>query len=406
MSNKVDELIINLAARRISRRDFVMKAAALGLSMGAIGSILAACGGAAPAPTEAPAEPTAAPAATTTGGKIGGSITIMTWEIKYDQALYAEFEEMTGTKVNMVYIAENEEVFNKLKASGSSEFDVIMGDATWPLLYRQQGYLETLDMSKIPNAKNLYPAFQPQNLPGVHADDKGVFAVAHSWGNILMQYDTEFVKSVSGWKDCWKEEYSGKILMMSWYLATIPTAAMSLGFGLADPFKLTDDELAKTKQALLDQKPMVRKYWESDGENLQLWDNKEVVIGMSTLQATVKANDNVGSERFKAFSPPEGTVGWLDAWGIGVGSKNQEASYAFINWFEDANVQKRLTENIKQTTCNQAARDLMVKEGNEALVKQLGLDDLETYKTVKLYGPLDDATAKAWTAAWDEIQAA
>jgi spermidine/putrescine-binding protein len=416
MGKNIDELIINLAANRISRRDFVKKAAVLGLSMGAIGSILAACGSAAtPAATEtaaatatAAATETAAATATaaSTGGKIGGEITVMTWEVKYDPELYAEFEAQTGTKLNMVYIAENEEVFNKLKASGSSGFDVIMGDATWPLLYRQQGYLETLDMSKIPNAKNLYPEFQPETLKGIHTDDKGVFGVSHSWGNILMQYDTEAVPTVTGWKDLWDEKYSGKISMMSWMLATIPTAAMMLGFSLDDPFKLTDDQLAKVKDSLLKQKPMVRKYWETDGDNLTMWDNREIVVGMSTLQATVKANEDLGKEVFKAFSPPEGTVGWLDAWGIGVGSKNQEAAYAFINWFEDASVQARLTEKIKQTTCNKAARDLLVSQGKEALVKQLGLDDLATYKTVKLYGPIDDTAAKKWTAMWDEILAA
>lgn len=427
MGNRLDELIINLAANRISRRDFVKKAAAIGLSMGAIGSILAACGGgtATPAATKtatAAATETATAAATETAtataaatetataaattGKIGGELTVMTWEVKYVPELYKEFEDMTGTKLNMVYIAENEETFNKLKASGSSGFDVIMGDATWPLLFRQQGYLETLDMSKIPNSKNLYPEFQPENLPGVQIDDKGVFAVSHSWGNIVLQYDTENVPSVTGWKDCWDEKYSGKIAMMSWMLAVIPTTAMMLGFSRDDPYKLTDDQLAQVKDSLLKQKPMVRKYWETDGEQLTMWDNREAVIGMSTLQSCVKSNEDLGKEIYKVLSPPEGTVGWLDAWGIGVGSKNQEAAYAFINWFEDASVQARLTETMKQTTCNKAARDLLVSQGKEALVKQLGLDDLATYKTVKLYGPIGDEAAAKWTVVWDEILAA
>jgi branched-chain amino acid transport system substrate-binding protein len=68
MGKGIDELISNLAASKISRRDFVVKATALGLSMGAIGTILSACGGsAAPTPTEAPAAaPTTAPAAAPT----------------------------------------------------------------------------------------------------------------------------------------------------------------------------------------------------------------------------------------------------------------------------------------------------------------------------------------------------
>lgn len=53
MSDSLNDLVSRLLSGEIPRRDFIKKAAAVGLSMGAIGSILAACGGAAtPAATE------------------------------------------------------------------------------------------------------------------------------------------------------------------------------------------------------------------------------------------------------------------------------------------------------------------------------------------------------------------
>lgn len=64
MSAELRQMIEGLTKRTLTRRDFIKRASALGLSMGAIGSILAACGGGAatPAPTE-----TATAAATETG---------------------------------------------------------------------------------------------------------------------------------------------------------------------------------------------------------------------------------------------------------------------------------------------------------------------------------------------------
>lgn len=59
------DLVARLNAGKLSRRDFVTRASALGISMGAIGSILAACGGgeeAAPPPAETPPTETAPPA--------------------------------------------------------------------------------------------------------------------------------------------------------------------------------------------------------------------------------------------------------------------------------------------------------------------------------------------------------
>lgn len=102
MSKELTQIIDDLVGRRLSRRQFIVRASALGLSMGAIGSLLTACGGAAtPAATEtgtaaatattAPTEATQATAtaaatetatatatqASTTGeGKAGGTIVI------------------------------------------------------------------------------------------------------------------------------------------------------------------------------------------------------------------------------------------------------------------------------------------------------------------------------------------
>jgi basic membrane protein A and related proteins len=67
MSKEVSQLIDDLTHRRISRRTFIIQAAALGLTVGSISSILTACGGSAATPTTAPAEaPTSAPAAAPT----------------------------------------------------------------------------------------------------------------------------------------------------------------------------------------------------------------------------------------------------------------------------------------------------------------------------------------------------
>ena len=60
------DLVEGLSAGRISRRQFTFRASALGLSAGAIGSILAACGDAEEAATTTTAAPTTTAAATTT----------------------------------------------------------------------------------------------------------------------------------------------------------------------------------------------------------------------------------------------------------------------------------------------------------------------------------------------------
>lgn len=74
MSSELGDLLDDLVQKRISRRRFITKAAALGLSIGAIGAIVSACGGGAtatPAATESAtaAANTTATVAAATGGK-------------------------------------------------------------------------------------------------------------------------------------------------------------------------------------------------------------------------------------------------------------------------------------------------------------------------------------------------
>src|SRR5947209_7411276 len=63
---------------RLSRRDFIRRASALGLAAPAIATILAACGGASPTPTTAPAATTAPPAATTAAAAPAAATTAST----------------------------------------------------------------------------------------------------------------------------------------------------------------------------------------------------------------------------------------------------------------------------------------------------------------------------------------
>jgi urea transport system substrate-binding protein len=88
--SEIDKLVDQVKSNRLNRRDFVIKAGALGLSMTAISGILAACGGAAtPAATEtaaatataaatetAAATATAAASATTAAAAAGETITV------------------------------------------------------------------------------------------------------------------------------------------------------------------------------------------------------------------------------------------------------------------------------------------------------------------------------------------
>jgi multiple sugar transport system substrate-binding protein len=129
------DLVQRLEAGKIDRRQFVTRASALGLSLGAIGSILAACGGddeegAEPAPPPEPAETGAAPPPPS-GGASGPSDEVAveaakqyagtTINITWESGLQAndpklvwgpEWEELTGIKINVIEL-DNAALYTK-----------------------------------------------------------------------------------------------------------------------------------------------------------------------------------------------------------------------------------------------------------------------------------------------------
>ncbi len=166
------DLVERLNAGKISRRQFVTRASALGLSAGAIGSILAACGGdddsAEPAPAEpaepAPAEPAepapsepaepapsepAEPAPAAPGGtaaevaveaaqQFSGTTLNVTWEsglqaLDPKEVFGPEWLELTGIEINTIEL-DNADLFTKGIAehiAGSGAHDVLNISPAW-----------------------------------------------------------------------------------------------------------------------------------------------------------------------------------------------------------------------------------------------------------------------------------
>jgi multiple sugar transport system substrate-binding protein len=174
---EVRDLAQQLSAGRLSRREFVTRTSALGLSIGAIGSLVAACGGdddeaaappAEPAPPAPPAEPPAgetgaAPPATGPSGasdeiaveaakQFSGTTLNVTWESGLqanDPKLVwgAEWEELTGIKINVVELDYPDLFTRGLQEhiAGSGAHDILTITPAWIADFVAAGAIVPID---------------------------------------------------------------------------------------------------------------------------------------------------------------------------------------------------------------------------------------------------------------------
>ncbi|MEI6537736.1 MAG: extracellular solute-binding protein, partial [Verrucomicrobiaceae bacterium] len=126
----------------------------------------------------------------------------------------------------------------------------------------------------------------------------------------------------------WDPQYKGKVAMWDDKSMLYNTARM---LGIADPFNMSDEELEKVKAKLIEQKPLVRKYWSTAGELENLFASNEMWIsytwGGLMLNDLKKQNVPVAE-----FTPKEGADGWNDNWMIAKGSPNIDCAYKYINF--------------------------------------------------------------------------
>jgi hypothetical protein len=133
------------------------------------------------------------------------------WDTYIGETTLGDFKKATGVDVNMSLFATNDELFAKLKA-GNAGYDVIVPSNEFVTRMSQAGMLEPLDHAKIPNIKNIDPAFLDPDY------DKGrKFSMPYTWLVLGIGYRKSKVKGVP---DSWKylfdsAQYNGRIALLS-----------------------------------------------------------------------------------------------------------------------------------------------------------------------------------------------
>jgi spermidine/putrescine transport system substrate-binding protein len=216
----------------------------------------------------------------------------------------------------------------KLQAGGSG-WDVFVPTNYTITTYVEEGIIDPLDMSKLPN----YDAtsFDPR-FAGPGTVDGKLYAASKNWGTTGMAVNTSQTNGrvLTSWKDFWditKAEFSGRTTVHDYQLTTIGNALKSFGysFNSIDPAELADAEklLLEVKPHLFaitsDYQPPMRSgdawlamCWTGDGKQL----NKDI-------------------PEIQYIIGKEGGEIWSDFYAIPKSAPHLDAAYALINFLLD-----------------------------------------------------------------------
>jgi spermidine/putrescine transport system substrate-binding protein len=361
MSEDLETTVRRLAETKVNRRGFL---AAAGLSGTA--AFLAACstgpGGSAagstvPASAAGPsavasAAASAAPAeSAAAAGPIEKELFMYNWSEYISLDNIEAFKAKYGiTKFQYDIYDSNDVLLAKLQG-GATGYDIASPTAEYVPGMVEQGFVQKLDKSRLPNLKNIDPKFK-----GLWWDPNDEYLIPKDFGTTGVLYRTTMIPTApKSWKDFYelaKGPASGKTVMVDSMGDVFVFPLKMLGFSANSIVK---EELDQARTILLDIAPHLlaldsNKYGEkmANGE-----------AAMSLGWTGVLTQDMADTPDKAYVVPSEGSIFWLDTWVLLADAPHPNAAYAFLDFIHDPAIQAEETNYNNYGTPNAAAKPLV-----------------------------------------------
>jgi putative spermidine/putrescine transport system substrate-binding protein len=277
------------------------------------------------------------------GKAVAKELRVLAWEGYADDDWVKEFEKASGADVSVVFIGTDDEIWAKIKGSEGKDFDLFAVNTAQLQRYIDAGLTTPIDLSKIPNQKNVLPRFRDlSKVEGVMRDGK-VYSIPYAFDSIGLIYDTDKVKPApDSMEVLWDPKYQGKVLAYDNGEHNFSFTALTLG--IKDPFHLTDEQMAQVKKKLIDLKHNVLSFYTTADEALQIYQSNDVALIWANYgQQQMKAMEDAGAH-VAYVNPKEGALAWLDTWALTSGVRDKDLAEQWINFVLQPKIGAQLTE--------------------------------------------------------------
>ena len=144
-----------------------------------------------------------------------------------DESLIDQFEETTGIRVNYQTAESNEALYSLLK-SGGADYDVVVCSDYMAGRFIQEGMVEKLDYSLIPNFSLMDERFLHLDF-----DPASEYTVPYTWGTLGIIYNTAMVEEeIDSWSALYDSKYAGNVLLINNSRDALGEALMYLGYSV------------------------------------------------------------------------------------------------------------------------------------------------------------------------------
>ncbi len=355
-----EALEVRLQQAGWSRREFLRRVAAVG-AFAALTQLLVACrqpgsptGGpsspAAPGSSQAGQASPAGSSAPTPVPSPESELFVYNWAQYIGRDTRDKFQAQYGIEVTYDRFPDESTQIQRITSDGrGGGYDVTYPASTWLPSFIEQGVVQKLDHSLIPNIANLSAAWQdPAYDPG------NQYSVPYSWWTTGYAWDPDKIPAdLTSWGALWDAAYTGRLSMLDDMRECFAAGAFRLGL---DPNTTDTAQLDQILAELQAQKPIVKRYTTD-----HITDMINGVVDIAHCWSGDWIQMTYEKGKIQYVIPTEGAIRGNDTFVVLSGAQHPIAAHLWIDFNLDATISAENTNYIGYMGPNEAALPMLKK---------------------------------------------
>ena len=278
------------------------------------------------------------------------------------------------------------------KARSGSLFDLMHPGVADMRDYINAGLVQPWDTSLLPSFKNLNPELTKRGRYNGRQ-----YLIPWDWGLASILYRTDKVSAADakGWELLWNARYRGRMALSDDARSNFELAGLYLGLPRIDD--QTSAQVARSKSALLRQKPLNRLYWQSEYRDMQPAFRSEKIWVAYGWQDSYVNMRNAGL-KVEFMEPRQGRLAWARGFMLGAQTKSFRHAHRYVESFINHAAAVQMVNLFYYGSADATIKSSEVKDKELAKVLAVGNPKALASKNVHLQGweLNEDAISVAW----------
>jgi spermidine/putrescine transport system substrate-binding protein len=387
-----------LEEERVSRREFVRRAGATGLTCSGVAAFLSACGG-----VEGTQQSTQGKPVSVRHPKVPiKELEFSNWPLYIDKDILTSFEKRYGADVKYVEeINENQEFFGKvrqqLQRNQAIGRDLVVLTDYMAARWVRNGYLTPIDKKNVPNAKNLVPGLRnPKFDPGRQ------YTLPWQSGMTAIGYNPKKTGGrLTSVNDLFDPRFKGRVTMLADPHDSAGLVLLSLGIKTEDA---TIDDVLKAIEKIDEEnrKGQIRRFTGNDYTTDLAKGNVWAAVAYSGDVIQLQADN----PELEFLIPDEGAMLWSDNMMMPQKAAHPYAAETMMNYVYDPEVAAKIAAEVNYVTPVMGAKEALARTDPKLASNELIFPSEPTRAKLHPYVTLEQDEEDRMLAAMQQVTGA